>query len=67
MEQTIFFPDFALQNAATNQVKNSPLRFSITANETIFGVQGVNYDDDPESFGDLYDEYEDFDVVCHKW
>lgn len=34
MELTLSFPDLVLQNAATKQnLKNSPLRFSITASQ----------------------------------
>ena len=56
------------QNQKQNQ---SNLSAHITASSRIFeddiNIFRFNNDDDPENWGDIYDDYEDFDVTSHTW
>lgn len=73
MAQLSLFPTLAPQMAAVKQnLETFPLRSSITANVRFFeedlnDVTNRHFDEDLADFGDIYDEYLDFEVCCKKW
>ena len=47
--------------------KQSNLSSNITASDKFFFEPLVVEDDEEVSYGDIYDEYEDFEVCSHSW
>ena len=47
--------------------KQSNLSSNITASDKFFFEPLVVEDDEDVSYGDIYDEYEDFEVCSHSW
>ena len=47
--------------------KQSNLSSNITASDKFFFEPLAVADDEEVSYGDIYDEYEDFEVCSHSW
>lgn len=55
--------------AKANVGNQSNLSHNITASSELdeYHIPFADYDEDSSIWGDIYDEYEDFDVCNHHW
>ena len=75
MQQLILFPMTTEAQSLSSQKKqiwknNLSSSDSITASklfEDDINIFRFNNDEDPENWGDIYDDYEDFDVTSRTW
>ena len=76
MQQLVLFQMDAMAQslniaAKANLEKQSNLSNSITASNSYFFLEDYinpcKFDDEESDYGDIYDEYEDFDVCSRTW